>query len=315
MDNQVIKVVAAGDGNTIADMIAGVFGQIPALTLDRDLGHLPDAHSTAVLVFLLTDESLGDSQIRTFARLAESSGFPILPVVPVRAAFDFRSLSGEFAYLGRLNAVGWDEGNPPGELVFTAIRRHLGLEPFRRDCRLFISYRRSDGGGTAQAIYRHFRNLGYDAFLDTEDEAIEPGEEVQPRIAQAIPERDFLLLIDSPNAADSPWVREEVTIALENRVAIFSVRVGDSDGFPQVRGLPSIEWRDDIDLNLRELKRYVDSMLAGRRTFDRRLQQTLEKLKLLVPVQIVEQGKRRLLLRIGTATGDVRCLLDFEDAS
>jgi hypothetical protein len=253
--------------------------------------------------------------IQAFARLVELSGFPILPVVPERRAFDFHSLTGDLAYLGRLNAVGWDEGDSPVELVFTAIRRHLGWEPFRRDCRLFISYRRSDGSDAAHAIYGHFRKLGYDAFLDTEDEATEPGEEVQPRIAQAIPDRDFLLLIDSLDAADSPWVREEVTIALENRVAIFGVRVGGSDGFPQVRGLPSFEWRDDVGICLRELERYVGSRLAARRSFDRRLKQTLDKLKLLVPLRIAEQAKRRLLLRIGETASGIRCLLDFEDES
>lgn len=110
-------------------------------------------------------------------------------------------------------------------------------------------------------------------------------------------------------------MREEVTIALENRVAIFGVRVSGSEGFPQIRGLPSIEWRDDVDLNLRELERHVSSRLAARRSSDRRLKQTLDKLKLLVRLEISEQGKRRLLLRIHEDAGTVRCLLDFEDAS
>ncbi len=315
MDNQIIKLVVAGDGNYMADKIAATLGQIPTLTLDRDFMGLPDEHMTAVLVFLLTKESLDDPKIRAFARLAEPSGFPILPVVPERAAFDFRSLTGDFAYLGRLNAVGWDEGDQPGELAFTAIRRYLGLEPFRRDCRLFISYRRSDGSAVAQAIYRYFRRLGYDAFLDTEDEAIEPGEEVQSHIAQAIPDRDFLLLIDSPDAADSEWVRKEVMIALENRAALFGVRVRGTDGFPQARGLAGIEWHDDVDSNLRTLERYVASALAARRSFDHRLKQTLHKLKLIVPLQIRDLEKRRLLLRIGEAPRAVHCLLEFEDAS
>ncbi|WP_133511626.1 toll/interleukin-1 receptor domain-containing protein [Candidatus Thiosymbion oneisti] len=315
MDNRIIKLVTAGDGNHMADVIAATLEQIPTLTLDRDLTSLPDEHSTAVLVFLLTERALDDPKIRAFARRAEPSGFPVLPVVPEHRAFDFRSLTGDLTYLGRLNAVGWDQGDQPGELVFTAIRRHLGLEPFRRDCRLFISYRRSDGSAVAQAIHRYFRRLGYDAFLDTEDEAIEPGEAVQSCIAQAIPDRDFLLLIDSPDAADSEWVRKEVTIALENRVALFSVRIGGTNGFPQVRGLAGIEWHDDEDSNLRTLERYIASTLAARRSFDRRLKQTLAKLELMVPLQIEDQGKRRLLLRIGEAPRAVHCLLEFEDAN
>jgi len=93
---------------------------------------------TAVLVFLLTKGAFNDSKVLAFARRAEAGGFPILPVIPKRAAFNFRSLTGDLAYLGHLNAVGWDEGDRPGERVFTAIRRHLRLEPFRRDCRLFL---------------------------------------------------------------------------------------------------------------------------------------------------------------------------------
>jgi hypothetical protein len=218
MDNRIIKLVTAGDGNAIAGMIEAACGKTPGLTLDRDLTSLPDEHATAVLVFLLTVESLFDAKVRAFARLAEPLGFPVLPVILERKTFDFRSLTGDLAYLGRLNAVAWEEGDLPGELVHTAIRRYLGLEPFRRDCRLFISYRR-------------------------------------------------------------------------------------------------IEWRDDIDLNLRELDRHVSSRLAARRSFDRRLKQTLNKLKLLVPLEISEQGKRRLLLRIGQDAGTVRCLLDFENTS
>lgn len=314
MDNQIIKLIAAGDGEAIASAIAARLAWLPRVTLDRDRTSLPAEHLTAVLVLLLTQEALTDPEVRAFVRLAAPSGFPMLPVVPETSEnYDFRRLTEELDYLGRLNAVGWKDSDPPGELVHTAIRRYLGLEPFRRDCRIFISYRRSDGREAALAIYRHFRGLGYEAFLDTEDDAIEPGEDVQPRIHQAIPDRDFLLLIDSPDAADSPWVREEVTVALESRVAIFGVRVGGSEGFPQVRELPCIEWGEDIAANLRDLERYVASRLATRRAFDRRLRQTLEKLKILVPLEITEQGRRRLLLRIGA--GAVRCLLDYEDAS
>jgi hypothetical protein len=150
-DHKLIKLIAAADGISIADRIAATFEPSPALTLDRDLTSIPDEHLTAVLVFVLTDESLTDPKVQDFARTAEKSGFPIVPVLPKRAAFDFRSLTGDFSYLGRLKLAGWDEGDSPGELVFTAIRRHLGLEPFRRDCRLFISYRRSDGFPQARA--------------------------------------------------------------------------------------------------------------------------------------------------------------------
>jgi hypothetical protein len=112
-----------------------------------------------VLIFV-TEESLIDVEVQAFAHLAEPSGPPILPVLRKRSGLHFRSLTGDFTYLGRLNSVGWGEGDSSGEMVFTAIRRHLGLGPFRRDFRLFISYRHSDGSAVAHAINKNRHSNG-----------------------------------------------------------------------------------------------------------------------------------------------------------
>jgi hypothetical protein len=311
---RIVHLAAAADGAPISEAMRGQLACQALIPAGLCQTALPQAHENAVLVFVLTEQALADAAVRVYAALAAGSRFAILPVVPRRDRFDFRTLTGELEFLGRLNAVGWDDGEVPGAAVLTAIRRHLGLEPFQRDCRLFISYRRSDGTEAAQAIYRHFRAIGFDAFLDTEDEAIEPGEEVQARIHEAIPEKDFLLLVDSPAAAESGWVREEVSTALADRVAIFVVRVGGSEGFPQVRDLPALEWGPDPDQSLFDLERAVRSQLAARRSFDRRLMQTLEHLKPLLPLRISPQGRRRLLLTLGEGSGARCCLLDYEDA-
>lgn len=310
-----VQLVAAADGADMADTLRSELAghaRVAPGTLPRSL---PEAHKNAVLVFLLTPGLLADSAIRGCATLATGSRFPILTVTAAPDTFDFGTLKDELAPLRRLNAVAWEAGDRPGSEVVTAICRYLGLEPFPRNCRLFISYRRSDGGEVADAIYRHFRGIGFDAFLDTEDQAIEPGEDVQDRIHEAIPEKDFLLLVDSPEAADSPWVREEVNVALSNRVDIYVVRVGDSQGFPRVRELPTLDWGSDIERNLFELERIVRSRLAARRTFDRRVMQTLEHVKRLTPLKMTEQKEpRRLLLTTGDRPEAIRYLLDYEDA-
>jgi hypothetical protein len=221
-----VHLAAAPDGTAIAQAIRDQLAGQALIPDGLCPTALPAAHEKAVLVFILTDQALADPTVRAYAAQAAGSRFPMLPVPPARGGFDFGSLKGEFETLGRLNAVAWDDGAEPGGLVIQAIRSHLGLEPFKRDCRLFVSYRRTDGTSAAHAIYDHFGKQGFDAFLDTENEAIEPGETFQPRIHQAIPEKDFLLLIDSPDAANSKWVREEVSVALANRVAILPVRVG-----------------------------------------------------------------------------------------
>lgn len=309
-----VQLIAVPDGAPIAEAIRAQLAGLAEIPAESCPTALPDAHVNAVLIFVLTDQALSDPAIRAYAALAAGSRFAILPLVPSRTGYDFRTLIGELEFLGKLNAVGWDDGEVPGAAAIGAIRRHLGLEPFKRDCRLFVSYRRSDGSEAAQAIYGHFRAIGFDAFLDTEDEAIEPGEEVQSRIHEAIPEKDFLLLVDSPDAADSGWVREEVSAALANRVAILAVRVGGSEGFPQVRELPALDWGPDPQRSLFELERAVRSRLAARRSFDRRLQQTIAALASLVPAEAKAKGHRRLLLKIGKGRAASHCLLEFEDA-
>ena len=109
-------------------------------------------------------------------------------------------------------------------------------------------------------------------------------------------------------------MREEISAALANRVAIFVVRVGGSEGCPQVRDLPTLDWGPDPDRCLLDLERAVRAQLAARRSFDRRVRQTLAHLQPLLPLAIAEQGHRRLLLGLGLEPGAPRCLLDYEDA-
>ncbi|WP_295392164.1 toll/interleukin-1 receptor domain-containing protein [uncultured Thiodictyon sp.] len=310
----IVQIIAAADGADIAEAIRAQLSGVASVAAGTMATTLPLPHENAVLVFVLTDQAVADPAVGAYAALAAGSRFAILPVVPTRTGFDFRTLTGALAFLGTLNAVGWDEGATPGDAVITAIRRHLGLEPFQRDCRLFVSYRRSDGTAAAEAIYRHLRVRGFDAFMDTKDEAIEPGEAFQTRIHEVILEKDFLLLVDSPDAADSEWVREEVSGTMNNRVAILVVRVGGSEGFPQTRDLPALDWGPDQESCLFELERAVRSRLAVRRSFDRRLQQTVETLKRLLPAATTAQGHRRLLLKVGKGRSANRCLLEFEDA-
>ena len=135
----IVHIAAAPDGVAIAQAIRNRLAAQTAIPEGPCPAALPAAHEKAVLVFVLTDQALADPAVRAYAALAAGSRFPVLPVVPVRSRFDFRTLSGAFESLGRLNAVGWNDGDTPGDTVVQAIRRHLGLEPFKRDCRLFVS--------------------------------------------------------------------------------------------------------------------------------------------------------------------------------
>ena len=94
----------------------------------------------------------------------------------------------------------------------------LGLRVQSRDNRIFISYRTADGGGIAGQLYDHLESLGYDAWRDQARELdgepkILPGSPVQKEIDDALTKTNLILLVDTPLAPQSGWMRHEIETA------------------------------------------------------------------------------------------------------
>jgi len=94
----------------------------------------------------------------------------------------------------------------------------LGLRVQGRNTKIFISYRGLDGSAIAQQLHEHLQSLGYRTFLDQAQEfdgepTILPGSPVQDEIDRALDTANLVLLIDTPKAPDSPWIRHEVDTA------------------------------------------------------------------------------------------------------
>jgi len=107
--------------------------------------------------------------------------------------------------------------NPTAALV-TRAGGMLGLRLQGRDSKLFISYRAKDGTTIAKQIYNYLVTLGHRPFLDEAkefdgDTKILPGQPVQKEIDEALKNANLVLLIDTPSAPDSPWIKHEVDTA------------------------------------------------------------------------------------------------------
>jgi hypothetical protein len=94
----------------------------------------------------------------------------------------------------------------------------LGLRVQGRDTKIFISYRASDGAGIATQLYDYLTASGHRAYLDEAkdidgDTAILPGSDVQKQIDEALEGANLLLLIDTPDAPSSRWIKHEVDTA------------------------------------------------------------------------------------------------------
>jgi TIR domain len=94
----------------------------------------------------------------------------------------------------------------------------LGLRVQGRDANIFISYRAADGTKLAKQLHKHLVSLGRRAYLDEAKEFdgepyILPGSPVQKQIDEALGNANLVLLVDTPKASESPWIKHEVETA------------------------------------------------------------------------------------------------------
>lgn len=299
-----LKLHHAPQGAAMAEALKEAFADEPSVTVEVG-GPLPSDGTATIGLFLLTADAEGDPALASAVQAASAAGCPLLPVVPQLADYDFNALP---EALGPLRAVDAAQWGADGAEAIQAARRLLGLELFRREARLFISYRRGDGGEVAAAIQHHLEGRGFNAFLDTRD--MEAGQEVQRRIREEIAERDLLLLVNSPDAVNSPWVHKEVEEALARQVAVVVVSL-HKERFPLLRHLPGLEWnRDDPEI-LRKVERKIIEVVALRRRFDHRVRDMVKQWCDLNGWRQRKIDPRRVRL-IGPRSSS--CLLEYEDA-
>jgi hypothetical protein len=94
----------------------------------------------------------------------------------------------------------------------------LGLRVQGRNTKIFVSYRGIDGSEIAEQVNSHLRTLGHRTFLDQAKEfdgepTILPGNPVQKEIDDALDTANLILLIDTPRAPESAWIKHEIDTA------------------------------------------------------------------------------------------------------
>lgn len=118
-----------------------------------------------------------------------------------------------------IKALGYDNSakGPSGRLA-NRVGGMLGLRVQGRDSKIFISYRATDGAAIAKRLHAHLESVGHRAYLDEAKEFdgepnIRPGSLVQKEIDEALDKANLVLLIDTPSAPASPWIKHEVDTA------------------------------------------------------------------------------------------------------
>jgi hypothetical protein len=173
------------------------------LTEDPDVTHIDTSRAPTSSVFF--GATSRPSQIDDAVTELRRRGVFVLPVVPDTAKYNSyvpSSLSG-------INGLAANPADPQMESIAQRILEELRLT---RDKRLvFISYRRDESTGVAEQLYRAFDERAFDVFLDTH--SVRCGAEFQSVLWDRMADADLLVLIDTPRALTSRWVREELARA------------------------------------------------------------------------------------------------------
>ena len=172
-------------------------------------------------------------------------------LLPVAVDATFRTPPGG---AGGIKALEYDVAvpNPNGQLV-NRIGGMLGLRVQGRDARIFVSYRATDGASIARQIHTHLTGSGHHAYLDEAKDvdgepAVLPGSELQSEIDEALEGANLVLLIDTPDASASRWIKYEVETADSLLLPILPVcfrDVGDPKRGPRFPSLLALQrWID-----------------------------------------------------------------------
>lgn len=136
------------------------------------------------------------------------------------------------------------------------IGARLGLALRSRNHTIFISYRQLDGLAIAEQFEAFLKEEGYHVWRDDSKDQfdgqtmIAPGEPVQAEIEESLKRADLLLLLDTPKAAESRWIKLEVDLANGNLIPVLPVLFrspGERVSCSRFRALETLQRASVID--------------------------------------------------------------------
>jgi hypothetical protein len=123
-----------------------------------------------------------------------------------------------------------------GEIVDSVV---LGTE----DRRVFISYAHADGAQTAERLFDLLSKLRFDVFLDRF--RLDPGADFIERIADELVDKAMIVVVETPHAVRSSWVRHEVATAVKRRLGLAALHLQPGPAIGEIDELARCRTDDD----------------------------------------------------------------------
>jgi len=199
-----IQVIHRDRYDRITELREAVAGELLDVGLHRTVDVVideapPPGDAPAVGVYVGDKAAAGNLAVDAAVEVALAAGMVVIPVVEDLGAFA-RDVP---ARLSPINGFEWRAGDPARRLA-RVVLAELGIEDRQR--RAFVSHKREDGLGAAEQLHDRLSHQRFVPFIDRF--VIREGEPVQETIANALEDHAFLLLLETPLAHQSDWVRD-----------------------------------------------------------------------------------------------------------
>jgi TIR domain len=111
--------------------------------------------------------------------------------------------------------------------IVRAVGVFLGMALRPGNQHIFIAYRASDGKELAREVHDRLEAAGFKPWLDVAKDNLAIGDTVQDEIRAHIQQTAMLLILDTPDAPESPWMTLEVETAIGLLIPVIPVVVGN----------------------------------------------------------------------------------------
>jgi hypothetical protein len=276
------EILATPEDEAHAEALEALIRQDPDLAPVSERWSRPSPPRQADLYALLVvvSDRLSDAA-KARIRHASAWGFPLIPVVKDVRTYDFKAAP--LAEVRERNA----ESLHDLERLRLSLRHHAGLSPFEGGGKVFISYARVDGTEIAEAIRDalHEARIGQQMDIHT----IAGGERIQQEIEELIREADLMILVDSHGAGRSPWVAEEIDLALSHRKRVIAVIPPNT--FRHNLQVPHVDLSASGDVGA-EVVKAVRLLLGRELSFRERVERVVKQLASLRQWRVEPVGPR-----------------------
>jgi len=234
MDQILTIVYQAKENASAASLVSAVQAEYPEMGISKielDLWSPQPTNAAAVVLIFGKDFESEPGCVEWVATFNSSrASTPLLPIaVDSNRRHPPAPISG-------LKARNWPTDK---DEILTTIAASMGLALRTGNNKIFVSYRAVDGTRSAELVEGELNSRGFATWRDESNKAydapnLELGDDVQQQIAQNIETASALVLIDTPRAGESSWVRLEVELAIGKMIPIFPIVLHDDSVTTQI---------------------------------------------------------------------------------